>query len=242
MRISRLYLPCPLQSGQQLTLDAHTAHYIRTVLRLDKGDDLIVFNGAGGEFSASILLCTKQEVMVNISVWNDKDVESKLQTHLGLAISRAERMDYALQKAVELGVTQITPLLTERCVVKLKADNRQQKLQHWRGIVQSACEQSGRTCLPEVAEPQNLAAWLNEQQGLRILLHPFATKTLQKINPENSQVTLLSGPEGGFSEAERDLAVRSGFSAVSLGPRVLRTETAALAALAAIQTLWGDFV
>jgi 16S rRNA (uracil1498-N3)-methyltransferase len=150
-------------------------------------------------------------------------------------------MDWAVQKAVELGVAKLTPLLTERCVTKLTEDKKQQRLQHWQHIVQHATEQSGRTCLPEMSEIIDISEWVSQQQGLRIFLDPYAEHSLVDLQPENQCVTLLSGPEGGFSEQERQLAKAAGFIPVRMGSRILRTETAVLSALAAVQTLWGDF-
>lgn len=149
-------------------------------------------------------------------------------------------MDFAVQKSVELGVTQITPLQTERCVVQLKGDKSENKVRHWQKIAQHATEQSGRTVRPKVQEVEQLEAWVNEQVGLKIFLDPFATQTLQQLQPDDGLVTLLAGPEGGFSEQEREIAKQAGFIPVQLGPRILRTETAALAALTTVQVLWGD--
>ena len=149
-------------------------------------------------------------------------------------------MDFAVQKSVELGVAQITPLQTERCVVKLTAEKGQNKVRHWQKIAQHASEQSGRTLRPRVHETEPLESWVNRQTGLKLFLDPFATQTLPQLQPEDNQVTLLTGPEGGFSEQERIIAKQAGFTPVRLGKRILRTETAALAALTAVQILWGD--
>jgi 16S rRNA (uracil1498-N3)-methyltransferase len=171
---------------------------------------------------------------------DDRDAESGLQTHLGLGISRGERMDLGIQKAVELGVSAITPLFTERCVVRLSADKAEQRLRHWKMVARSACEQSGRNRLPEIHHPESLADWLERQQGLRFILHPHGGVGLRELPAPTGPVCVLSGPEGGVSDRERHDALRAGFTPLRLGPRILRTETAALAALAAIQTLWGD--
>jgi len=240
MRISRLYLPVPMETGAEIALDEERAHYLRTVLRLKRGFDLTVFNGEGGEFAARIVACHREEVSLTVGEYRPVDRESWLGVHLGLGISRGERMDLAIQKAVELGVGAITPLFTERCVVQLDPERKAQRLEHWRRVVWAACEQSGRNRVPEMLEPRSLEAWLPVAAGLKIFLDPHAASGLRELDPPVGSVTLLSGPEGGFSDAERDAAVVAAFIPVRLGPRVLRTETAALAALAAIQTLWGD--
>jgi 16S rRNA (uracil1498-N3)-methyltransferase len=150
-------------------------------------------------------------------------------------------MDLSVQKAVELGVNFITPLLTERCVVQFKGEKKPQRLLHWQKIVQHAAEQSGRTTLPDLSEIKHLQQWVDKQQGLKVFLDPYAELTLADITPIDNQVTLLTGPEGGFSNQERDIAKAAGFIPVRMGSRILRTETASLAALAAVQMLWGDF-
>lgn len=150
-------------------------------------------------------------------------------------------MDLTVQKAVELGVNHITPLLTERCLVQFKGEKKPQRLLHWQKIVQHAAEQSGRTALPAMPEVERLQDWVNIQQGLKVFLDPYAETTLMDLKPDAMTVTLLTGPEGGFSSQERDIAKASGFIPVRLGARILRTETASIAALAAVQLLWGDF-
>jgi 16S rRNA (uracil1498-N3)-methyltransferase len=150
-------------------------------------------------------------------------------------------MDFSVQKAVELGVNFMTPLITERCQVQFKGEKKSQRLVHWEKIVQHATEQSGRTSLPELSEIEFLHPWVNKQQGLKVFLDPYAENTLADLAPIDNQVTLLTGPEGGFSDSERVLAKAAGFIPVRMGSRILRTETASLAALAAVQMLWGDF-
>lgn len=239
MRISRFYLPLELKTGATLTLDQDNAHYLRTVLRLQKGACVSVFNGNGAEYPAKVIEATRTQFVIRLETPFEVERESALHTHLGLGISRGERMDLAVQKAVELGVNAITPLFTERCVVQLDEARKQQRRQHWQKVALSACEQSGRNRIPDLREPQAIAKWIPAQQGLRLFLDPRNGKRLHELT-QATEVTLLSGPEGGFSEAERQLALDAGFTALCLGPRILRTETAALAALAAVQTLWGD--
>jgi len=240
MRVSRLYLPLPLHTGTLVLLDDDSAHYLRTVLRLKQGDELVVFDGEGGEFPAVLREVHRDSVRIQLGEPVQRDVESTLATHLGLGVSRGERMDWAIQKAVELGVSAITPLFTEHCVVRLDEARKAQRRQHWQRIAQSACEQCGRNRLPEIHEPTTLQNWVVRREGLRLFLHPEGGRNLRELTPPAGQICLLTGPEGGFSEGERLLALDAGFVPLCLGPRILRTETAALAALAAIQALWGD--
>lgn len=241
MRVSRLYINVPMNVGGRMELDDDAAHYVRSVLRLKQDRNIVLFNGQGGEYLGRFSEVSRKHVRVEIESFSPRDVESPLYVNLGMGISRGDRMDWAVQKAVELGVSQLTPLLTERCVTKLNDDKKQQRLQHWQHIVQHAAEQSGRTHLPLVNDIVELSEWLNQQQGLRVFLDPCAEHTLIDLQPENQSVTLLSGPEGGFAEQERQLAKAAGFIPVKMGARILRTETAVLAALTAVQTLWGDF-
>lgn len=241
MRISRLYVPTDLAEDLQVVLDEDSAHYIRTVLRLKKDLQIVLFNGNGGDYLCTLVEVSRKQVLIDVQQWLDRSVESPLTVTLGLGISRGDRMDLSVQKAVELGVNAMTPLLTERCVVQFKGEKKQQRLQHWQKIVQHAAEQSGRTRLPDLAEIEHLSDWLDRQGGLKVFLDPYAEASLADLTPEDMNVTLLSGPEGGFSDQERELAKAAGFIPVRLGSRILRTETASLAALAAVQMLWGDF-
>jgi len=241
MRVSRLYTSLPLAQGSQIQLDDDSAHYVRTVLRLKKEDSLILFNGQGGEFFCKLGEVTRKTVLINIDQWHERSVESKLKVTLGLAISRGDKMDWSVQKAVELGVNQITPLLTERCVVQFKGETKPQRWLHWQKIIQHASEQSGRTELPVFNEIHYLHDWVKQQAGLKVFLDPYAEVSLAQLMPESSDVTLLTGPEGGFAQSERELAKMAGFTPVRLGARILRTETASIAALSAVQMLWGDF-
>lgn len=253
MRVSRLYTPVPLAIGKLIELDDDNGHYVRTVLRLKKDDKIILFNGHGGEYLCTVEEVSRKAVLVAIEQWHGRSVESPLHVTLGLGISRGDRMDLTVQKAVELGVNQITPLLTERCVVQFKGEKKPQRLLHWQKIVQHAAEQSGRTALPALQEVETLQNWVGQQQGLKVFLDPHAEMTLMELKPDtmlesikacpepSRRVTLLTGPEGGFSDQERIIAKASGFIPVRLGARILRTETASIAALAAVQLLWGDF-
>lgn len=241
MRISRLYVPFMLSPGQTIELDDDNAHYVRTVLRLKKDAEIIVFNGEGGEYLSALLEVSRSRVLIHILKWLDRSVESPLKVCLGLGISRGDRMDLSVQKAVELGANCITPIQTERCLVQFKGEKKPQRLLHWQKIVQHAAEQSGRTRLPELLPIESIHDWLDRQQGLKVFLDPYADATLADLSPIDRQVTLLTGPEGGFADHERDNAADAGFIPVRMGGRILRTETASLAALAAVQMLWGDF-
>ena len=240
MRISRLYTFAELNAGKQIELDDENAHYVRTVLRLKKDAEIILFNGSGGEYLGSIIEVSRRAVVIDIKQWNNRSVESTLSVHLGLGISRGDRMDFSVQKVVELGVNVITPLITERCQVQFKGEKKSQRWVHWQKIVQHATEQSGRTQLPDLLEIDSLSTWVIQQQGLKVFLDPYAEHSLADLE-RPTQVTLLVGPEGGFSDAERTVAKAAGFIPVRMGARILRTETAALAALSAVQMLWGDF-
>ncbi len=241
MRISRLYIPLVMAVGKTVELDEDSAHYVRTVLRLKKTDAIILFNGDGGEYHGSVSEVSRKAVLITLEQRQDRNVESPLLIRLGLSIARGDRMDWSVQKAVELGVTHITPLLTERCVVQFKGDKKPQRLLHWQKIVQHAAEQSGRTVLPALTEIEQLQPWVSHQHGLKVFLDPYAPTSLAQLQPIDKQVTLLTGPEGGFAEHERDIAKAAGFIPVRLGQRILRTETASITALAAVQMLWGDF-
>ena len=240
MRTSRLYVAMPLTLHKTIELDEDSAHYLRAVLRLKKAYKITLFNGEGGEYQGKTVEVSRKRVLIELQSFTERSVESELRVTLGIGISRGERMDFAVQKSVELGVAQITPLQTERCVVKLPTEKSQNKVRHWQKIAQHATEQSGRTLRPRVHDIEQLESWVNQQTGLKIFLDPFATQTLAQLQPEECEVTLLAGPEGGFSEQERIIAKQAGFIPVQLGQRILRTETAALAALTAVQLLWGD--
>lgn len=241
MRISRLYVSQPLNSGQHIELDADSAHYVRTVLRLVKGDNIFLFDGLGADYFSVLLEVSRNRVAVAVEQQQRRNVESPLMICLGLGMARGDRMDLSVQKAVELGVNQITPIETERCLVQLKGDKRNQRFTHWQRIIQHAAEQCGRSVLPELAPIMTLHQWLGDQQGLKLFLDPYAENSLADLHPEKRLVTLLTGPEGGFADHERDAAKSAGFIPVRLGGRILRTETASLAALSAVQMLWGDF-
>lgn len=250
MRIPRFYFPDSLALGARVALPQDAAHHAVRVLRLGENDPVRLFNGDGCEYRAKIVRCDKQGAVVLVESRAALSRESPLNVLLLQGISSGERMDYTLQKAVELGVSAIQPIQAERSVVKLSGERMQKRLQHWQSVVASACEQSGRNVVPEVRAVSGLTDWLGQASGggcqasdgeLRIHLAPDAELTLRDLEKPSGPVVLAAGPEGGFSDNEHAALRQCGFVAVSLGPRVLRTETAALAALAALQMLWGDF-
>jgi len=242
MRISRIHVASPLVLYEKFRLEEEAAHYVRSVLRLKVGADVLLFNDDGYEFKAEFIEVTRKAVVVKINEVVQRKTESRLWINYGLAISRSDHMDFAIQKAVELGVSEITPLLTARSVVRLKPENRHKKCVHWQRIAQNAAEQSGRQFVPKIHLPTELEAWVNPLEGFKILLEPTARQTLGDLSPESQKVTVLSGPEGGFTAEEIKWALAAGFVAVRLGPRILRTETAALAVLTSVQLLWGDLI
>lgn len=240
MRIPRIFHSAPLDANTRILLDADASRHVGRVLRLGKGDALTLFDGSGGEYPATIVETEKREIWVECASRHDVENESPLLTTLAQGVSKGERMDYTIQKAVELGINRIVPLDTSRSVVNLKGERLQKRMDHWRGVIISACEQCGRNRIPELLPMQSLQQWLQQPlQGHGLLLDHRATETLVTL-PSITAVTLLIGPEGGLNEGERLNAQAAGYRGVRLGPRVLRTETAALTALSAIQLRWGD--
>lgn len=239
MRVSRFYLDAPLGSGEQ-TLEGDLAHYIGRVLRLGPGAPVQIFNGSGREWPGEILQVGKREVRLALGEPVAGLAESPLHIHLGQAISRGERMDWAIQKAVELGVAEITPLFTERCEVRLQGERADKRQQHWQQIAVSACEQCGRSRVPVIHAPVALADWLADLQAeLKLVLHHRTDQDLRSLPPP-STLGLLIGPEGGLSAGEIEQAEAADFRAARFGPRVLRTETAPVVAVGIAQHLWGD--
>ncbi len=241
MRLTRIFTEEPLSAGREIALSAAAAAHVGRVLRLRVGEELTVFDGRGGEYPATISESRGTVLRVRLGAQRPLERESPLRITLGQGVSRGERMDWVVQKATELGVAAIVPLVTERSVVKLDARQAEKRREHWRRIVVAACEQSGRNQLPDVLAPQPFAAWLagSPGEGARFLLDPAASSGVRSIGPLRA-MTLLIGPEGGLAPAERALALQAGFTPLRMGPRVLRTETAAIAALSALQALAGD--
>jgi 16S rRNA (uracil1498-N3)-methyltransferase len=268
--LTRVYVDEPLAAGTSCLISGSAANHIARVLRSREGDALTLFDGRGGEYGARIAGFRKDLVQVEVLEHRDVERESALDLTLAQGISRGERMDWVMQKATELGVRRIVPVLTERSVVKLDDRQSEKKLQHWRGIVIAACEQCGRNRIPEVAAPLSFYEAIRTGDGggaatsragsdaaaagaapssighttaapsvARLLLSPQASLRARDL-PCPSSVVLLIGPEGGLADNEEELAIKAGFKPVQLGPRILRTETAAIAALAALQHDFGD--
>ena len=240
---TRLFVSRHAINGDVAELEGDRARYLGRVLRLRVGDDVAIFNGSGPEWAATITAMTKGTVTLELGERIESATESPLKIHLVQGISRGERMDYVVQKATELGVKRITPVLTEYGVVKLDEKRAAKRREHWEGVAASACEQCGRTRLPLIDGPLALKDWFGARPvstDLDLILAPGATTPLAGIKPPDTKVCILIGPEGGFSQIEYEDAEVAGFKAVSLGPRILRTETAAVAALAVMQTNWGD--
>lgn len=207
---------------------------------MKEGAELILFNGLGGQYAGVIDQLAKKQLTIKVGDKQEGNKQSPLAIHLGIAISKGDRMDWVMQKATEMGISQITPLYTERTEVKLKADRAKKKTDHWQQIIISACEQSGRNQLMELQQPLSLSEWLMSAQAeKKFVLHHRSEEGLSKLQKPAS-VALLIGPEGGLSRDEISQAQRHDFSALTLGPRVLRTETAPIAAASILQFLWGD--
>lgn len=240
MRLPRVYLDHPLDPDTELRLPEGPARHLTQVLRLAPGDALVCFNGDGRDRAARLVAAGRPGVVLALGAAGAPEAEPVLCIHLALGISRGERMDYAIQKSVELGVAGVQPLLTERSMVQLKGERLTRRLDHWRGVLIGACEQSGRRRLPALASAQPLEVWLAATPPGALLLDPRAPQALAQLARPGPEVTLLVGPEGGLSPRERDLAARHGVHGVRLGPRILRAETAPLAAIAVLQALWGD--
>lgn len=242
MRIPRVYQSSPLAPGQELALDAVASQHLLKVLRLREGAPLIVFDGHGESYDAVLTGSSGKHATVRLLQQVEADTESSLQLHVGLGISKGERMDYAIQKLVETGVHRITPLLTEHTVVKLDGRREQTRRQHWQGIIVSASEQCGRNYLPQLHDVSDITSWIeNVTADCKLVFDASGNTELKSIQPIPAAVCVLIGPEGGLSEQEIRYATRNGFLVARLGPRILRTETAAVAISAALQTLWGDY-
>lgn len=242
MRIPRIYINVPLAPGNTIQLDERAFQHTVKVLRLRETSEIILFNGEGGEYPSTLVEVTKKRAAALINSFTDKNTESPLSIHLALGISKGERMDFAIQKAVELGISEISPLYTERCVVNLDSKREAKRLEHWQGVIISACEQSGRNRLPALHTPIDIRrnfAGLPDCK-IKLTLSPYASNSLQQVEKTGNEVLILIGPEGGLSEQEVETAIQHGFESVRMGPRILRTETAALTAISTIQMLWGD--
>jgi 16S rRNA (uracil1498-N3)-methyltransferase len=244
---ARFHFDGKLGNGSEVRLGPDAAHHAARVLRLEAGDPVVLFDGFGGEFEARIIRMERGDVRVKTGAHRDVERESRIEVLLVQGLSSGDRMDFTLQKAVELGVAAIQPVATERSVVKLRDERARRRVEHWQNLVISACEQCGRNRIPGVAPVLEFGEWAAQlAQPLpdgeaRLLLSPQAPSSLRELGGVPARLTLLAGPEGGLAPGELRVAESRGFTPVRLGPRILRTETAAIAALAAIQALWGDF-
>jgi len=237
----RFFVPQPLAIGQLIDLPSEVAHHIH-VVRMAPGDTLTLFNGEGGEYTAVLSEVQKKRASAEVKVFTPREVELPYAITLAQALPEAGKMDWIVEKAVELGVAAVQPLAARRCVVRLSSERAEKKLAHWHSVIVSACEQSGRNRLAQLAEPQEFRDWITRQDlHKRVLLTPRATESLAdwaRHQPPQA-LTVMVGPEGGFSDEEEAQALQHGALALSIGPRVLRTETAALAAVAVLNAAWG---
>ena len=241
MRQNRIYVAEKLIPEQLLRLSGNKVHYLHRVLRLGQGDNIILFNGDGCDYASTISAINKEHAEIEIATQLPAIPESPLHICLVQAVARGERMDTSLQKATELGISEIQPLLSERVEVKLGGERLEKRLQHWQGVLISACEQSGRAVVPKLRSPVTLGNWLAEKKPAQCyVLHPRADTALTADLRKNEALALLVGPEGGFSDTEVLLMQAAGVLPVHLGRRILRTETAGPAAIAAIQAIIGD--
>lgn len=240
MRHIRIFQPGPLRADSRIELDATAANHVSRVLRLREGAALTLFDGRGGEYPATLVQVEKRRAEVQLRQRLNRETESPLDLTLVQGVSKGERMDYAVQKATELGVRRIVPVETDHGVVSLDPARWEKKRSHWQRVAVSACEQCGRNRIPEVTPVTSLKAWLGgKPAGLGLFLDPGQSESVTDLSREE-KVTLVIGPEGGLSEEECRLAADRGYHGIRLGPRVLRTETAAVAALAVLQMRWGD--
>ncbi|MFI4962413.1 MAG: 16S rRNA (uracil(1498)-N(3))-methyltransferase [Legionellales bacterium] len=241
MREIRIYQPGVYQVGDLLELSSDASHHVGVVLRMQPGEHLTLFCGDSREFHALIETVKKKQVTIRIDSVEEVNRESPLTIHLAQAISKGDRMELVMQKAVELGVTKITPILSEYCVVSLNHERMAKKMSQWQAIAIAACEQSGRTIVPKIHPPLSFEDFVQDgHTGLQLVLDPRASKTWREYNLPQEGVTVLVGPEGGFSDREIHDANSHGFQELSLGPRILRTETAALTVISILQALGGD--
>ncbi|MBD1572438.1 16S rRNA (uracil(1498)-N(3))-methyltransferase [Vibrio sp. S17_S38] len=241
MRIPRIYHPETIIGLGELPLSDDASGHIGRVLRMTTGQEVLLFDGSGAEFPATIASVSKKNVTVELHKRIERSVESPLDLHLGQVISRGDKMEFTIQKAVELGVNTITPLISVRCGVKLNSERFDKKLQQWQKIAIAACEQCGRNIVPQIRPLMQLEQWCAEDyDGLKLNLHPRAKYSINTLPEPVNKVRLLIGPEGGLSDEEIQMTEQYKFEETLLGPRVLRTETAGLSAITALQVRFGD--
>lgn len=246
MNSPRFFCDLPLEPGLELSLPEDVVRHAVRVLRLPPGASITLFNGRGGEYQATITHINKTQVFASIGLHDPLERESPIHLTLIQALQAGEKMDYTIQKSVELGVSLIQPVASKRSVIKLSGERQSKREAHWQSVAVSACEQCGRNQVPQVTPIRPLDQWLSQsrqsrEDGLKLMLAPGAALSLDKLPPTTNRITLLVGAEGGLEPGEIQAAQSAGFIPIRLGPRILRTETAGLAVLAAIQMLWGDF-
>lgn len=243
MRVPRLYTQDKLVESEELRLTGQVAHHAANVLRLKPGATIHIFDGQGSEHRASLAAVSRSSITLTVHEAVSPRMESRLDITLLQGVARNDHMDLVLQKAVELGVNTIQPLWMQRSQTHLNKDRLERRVKHWRGVIISACEQCGRATLPVLSPVQNFTGWIRTPglAGTGIILQPENGQSLKQLEVDEKYVAVLVGPEGGMTAEEQAMAVTAGFQGIRLGPRILRTETAALAAVSAIQTLWGDF-
>jgi len=240
MQIARIYTAQQLQCGQQVVLDKKASQHLLRVLRAKFQDPVIIFNGKGGEFRGQLVDAEKGLANIKLLQYENVNRESPLAIHLAQGISRGERMDYVIQKATELGVVTITPLFTERCTVKLSGARLEKRLEHWRSVAIAACEQSGRCQIPHIKEAEPFNHFVSDHAGFGFICNTESGSSIESYQVPKKQATLLIGPEGGFANAEVQAAQEKNFHSLSLGPRILRTETAPIVAMTLLQSCAGD--
>ncbi|TBR43876.1 16S rRNA (uracil(1498)-N(3))-methyltransferase [Marinomonas agarivorans] len=241
MRIPRIYVDLPLAENQTFDLPDPAFQHVCKVLRCKENHPVMVFNGTGGEYTATLCQVEKRQAKIHTTAYHALQNESPIKVTLGQVISRGERMDYAIQKAVEAGVHQIQPLFSERCEVKLNKERLHKRQQHWQQIAISAAEQSGRGVISQVLPAMMLSDWLpSRPESLKLTLHPHAAQPISDLSYVSGDIAVLIGPEGGLTEKEVQDSMQHQFQNIVLGPRVVRTETAPVMALTAINLLWGD--
>lgn len=241
MRKTRVYIHKSLILNEPVKLDREATHHLLNVLKIRNGQIIHAFDGSGGYYESELIVENKKSLVILPEKFVKDDRESPLKITLVQALAKGQKMDLIIQKSVEIGVYRIVPLITEFSNVKLDQDRIENRLQHWRKIIVSACEQCGRNVLPEISPPIELDEWIKlDENSTKLILIPVQGRSIDELNNKNGDVTLICGPEGGLSDSEVDICIQAGYQALTLGPRVLRTETAAVAGLVICQSNWGD--